>query len=88
MIYHTTFYPLVNQRFVRTDDFAQFSQSRYACFGSYFLICPILFRNFTFIPLFPHAGERQEEAAQAFLDYLQTADAMSVFESVGFSPAN
>ena len=32
-------------------------------------------------------GEK-EEAAQAFLDYLQTADAMSVFESVGFSPAN
>ena len=30
----------------------------------------------------------QEEAAQAFLDYLQTADAMEVFESVGFSPAN
>ncbi len=32
-------------------------------------------------------GEK-EEAAQAFLDYFQTADAMSVFESVGFSPAN
>ncbi|MDR3855417.1 MAG: molybdate ABC transporter substrate-binding protein [Oscillospiraceae bacterium] len=32
-------------------------------------------------------GEK-EEAAQAFLDYLQTADAMEVFESVGFSPAN
>ena len=32
-------------------------------------------------------GEK-EEAAKAFLDYLQTADAMSVFESVGFSPAN
>lgn len=32
-------------------------------------------------------GEK-EEAAQAFLDYLQTADAMSVFESVGFSLAN
>ena len=32
-------------------------------------------------------GEK-EEAAQAFLDYLQTADAMSVFKSVGFSPAN
>ena len=32
-------------------------------------------------------GEK-EEAAQAFLDYLQTSDAMSVFESVGFSPAN
>ena len=32
-------------------------------------------------------GEK-EEAAQAFLDYLQTADAMSVFESVGFSAAN
>lgn len=32
-------------------------------------------------------GEK-EEAAQAFLDYLQTADAMSVFESVGFFPAN
>ena len=29
-------------------------------------------------------GEK-EEAAQAFLDYLQTADAMSVFESVGFT---
>ena len=32
-------------------------------------------------------GEK-EEAAQAVLDYLQTADAKSVFESVGFSPAN
>lgn len=32
-------------------------------------------------------GEK-EEAAQAFLDYLQTDAAMSVFESVGFSPAN
>ncbi len=32
-------------------------------------------------------GEK-EEAAQAFLDYLQTADAMEVFESVSFSPAN
>lgn len=32
-------------------------------------------------------GEK-EEAAQAFLDYLQTADAMSAFESVGFCPAN
>ena len=32
-------------------------------------------------------GEK-EEAAQAFLDYLQTADAMAVFESVGFSAAN
>lgn len=32
-------------------------------------------------------GEK-EEAAQAFLDYLQTADAMEVFKSVGFSPAN
>ena len=32
-------------------------------------------------------GEK-EEAAQAFLDYLQTADAMSVFESVGLCPAN
>ena len=32
-------------------------------------------------------GEK-EEAAQAFLDYLQTADAMEVFESVGFSAAN
>ena len=32
-------------------------------------------------------GEK-EEAAQVFLDYLQTADAMSVFESVGFCPAN
>ena len=29
-------------------------------------------------------GEK-EEAAQAFLDYLQTADAMEVFKSVGFS---
>ena len=29
-------------------------------------------------------GEK-EEVAQAFLDYLQTADAMSVFESVGFT---
>ena len=28
-----------------------------------------------------------EEAAQAFLDYLQTDEAMAVFESVGFSPA-
>ena len=32
-------------------------------------------------------GEK-EEAAQAFLDYLQTADAMEVFASVGFCPAN
>ena len=32
-------------------------------------------------------GEK-EEAAQAFLDYLQTADAMEVFKSVGFSLAN
>ena len=32
-------------------------------------------------------GEK-DEAAQAVLDYLQTADAMSVFESVGFCPAN
>ena len=31
---------------------------------------------------------KKEEAAQAFLDYLQTADAMEVFKSVGFSPAN
>ena len=31
-------------------------------------------------------GEK-EAAAQAFLDYLQTADAVAVFESVGFSPA-
>ena len=31
-------------------------------------------------------GEK-ETAAQAFLDYLQTADAVAVFESVGFSPA-
>ncbi len=31
-------------------------------------------------------GEK-EEAAQAFLDYLQTDAAMAVFESVGFSPA-
>ena len=30
----------------------------------------------------------QTEAAQAFLDYLQTEEAMAVFESVGFSPAN
>ena len=30
----------------------------------------------------------QTEAAQAFLDYLRTEEAMSVFESVGFSPAN
>ena len=29
----------------------------------------------------------KEAAAQAFLDYLQTADAVAVFESVGFSPA-
>ena len=32
-------------------------------------------------------GEK-EEVAQAFLDYLQTADAMEVFESVGFGAAN
>ena len=32
-------------------------------------------------------GEK-EEAAQAFLDYLQTDAAMTVFESVGFSAAN
>lgn len=32
-------------------------------------------------------GEK-EEAAQAFLDYLQTSDAMEVFKSVGFSSAN
>ena len=32
-------------------------------------------------------GEK-EAAARAFLDYLQTSDAMAVFESVGFSPAN
>ena len=31
-------------------------------------------------------GEK-EAAAQSFLDYLQTAEAVSVFESVGFSPA-
>ena len=31
-------------------------------------------------------GEK-ETAAQAFLDYLQTDDAVAVFESVGFSPA-
>ena len=31
-------------------------------------------------------GEK-EEAAQAFLDYLQTSDAMAIFESVGFSAA-
>ena len=30
----------------------------------------------------------QTEAAQAFLDYLQTEEAMSVFQSVGFRPAN
>ena len=30
----------------------------------------------------------QAEAAQAFLDYLQTEEAMAVFQSVGFSPAN
>ena len=30
----------------------------------------------------------QTEAAQAFLDYLQTEDAMTVFESVGFSPVH
>ena len=30
----------------------------------------------------------QTEAAQAFLDYLQTEEAMAVFQSVGFSPAN
>ena len=30
----------------------------------------------------------QTEAAQAFLDYLQTEEAMSVFQSVGFSSAN
>ena len=30
-------------------------------------------------------GTELSEAAQAFLDYLQTADAMSVFESVGFT---
>ena len=30
----------------------------------------------------------QTEAAQAFLDYLRTEEAMSVFESVGFSPAD
>ena len=30
----------------------------------------------------------QTEAAQAFLDYLQTEEAMAIFESVGFSPAN
>ncbi len=30
----------------------------------------------------------QTEAAQAFLDYLQTEEAMAVFRSVGFSPAN
>ena len=29
----------------------------------------------------------KEAAAQAFLDYLQTADAVEVFKSVGFSPA-
>ena len=28
----------------------------------------------------------QAEAAQAFLDYLQTAEAMAVFENVGFAP--
>ena len=30
----------------------------------------------------------QTEAAQAFLDYLRTEEAMAVFQSVGFSPAN
>ena len=30
----------------------------------------------------------QTVAAQAFLDYLQTEEAMAVFQSVGFSPAN
>ena len=30
----------------------------------------------------------QTEAAQAFLDYLWTEEAMAVFQSVGFSPAN
>ena len=30
----------------------------------------------------------QTEAARAFLDYLQTEEAMAVFQSVGFSPAN
>ncbi|MCI5625856.1 MAG: hypothetical protein MR327_08215 [Clostridiales bacterium] len=28
----------------------------------------------------------QPEAAQAFLDYLCTADALACFEAVGFSP--
>ena len=30
----------------------------------------------------------QTEAAQAFLDYLRTEEAMAVFQSIGFSPAN
>ena len=33
-------------------------------------------------------GDAQTEAAQAFLDYLRTEEAMAVFQSVGFSPAN
>ena len=40
--------------------------------------------------LYPAAvlKDGQTEAAQAFLDYLQTEEAMAVFQSVGFSPAN
>ena len=30
---------------------------------------------------------KNKEAAQAFLDYLKTAEAMAVFEAVGFAPA-
>ena len=29
----------------------------------------------------------KEDAARAFLDYLQTTEAVAVFESVGFTPA-
>ena len=32
-------------------------------------------------------GSKNPEAAQAFLDYLQTPEAMAVFEAVGFAPA-
>ena len=34
------------------------------------------------------SGSMRPEAAQAFLDYLTTADAGAVFESVGFTPMN
>ena len=34
------------------------------------------------------ANSANPEAAQAFLDYLTTADAGAVFESVGFTPMN